>query len=49
VSENQAVGFYSVNFSSKNLSTGVYFYRLNAIDNITGHQFTSVKKMVLVK
>jgi hypothetical protein len=45
VNQNQAAGKYRIVFSSesKNLTTGIYFYRLTA-DN-----FTSVKKMILLK
>jgi hypothetical protein len=53
VDENQSAGFYSVNFASsslnKNVSSGVYFYRINAIDKTTGKQFSSIRKMILLK
>ena len=49
VNENQSSGFYSVNFLNKNVSSGVYFYRIIAIDNTTGNQFSSIKKMMLLK
>jgi hypothetical protein len=49
VDQNQSAGFYSVNFSNKNVSSGVYFYRITAIDKITGNQFSSIKKMMLLK
>ena len=49
VNENQSAGFYSVNFMNKNISSGVYFYRINATNNATGSQFSSMKKMILVK
>jgi hypothetical protein len=53
VNENQSAGFYSVNFGStsinKNVSSGVYFYRIIAVDNAKGNQFTSIKKMMLLK
>lgn len=43
VNETKGVGNYKVTFNASNLSTGVYFYRLEADD------FVSVKKMILVK
>ena len=43
VNENKAPGNYEVNFDGSNLSSGVYFYRLE-----TG-SFTSVKKLMLIK
>lgn len=36
-------GFYSVDFNASSLSSGIYFYRIDAGD------FSSVKRMVLVK
>jgi len=36
-------GSYEIEFNAKNLSSGVYFYKLFSDD------FTSVKKMVLLK
>jgi hypothetical protein len=49
VDQNQPAGFYSVNFTNKNISSGVYFYRITAIDKITGNQFSSIKKMMFLK
>ena len=53
VNETQSAGFYSVNFGSsslnKNVSSGVYFYRIIAVDNDKGNQFTSIKKMIFLK
>jgi len=43
VNENLQTGKYNVDFSGAELSSGVYFYRINA------GSFTEVKKMVLVK
>jgi hypothetical protein len=36
-------GSYQVNFNARNLSNGIYFYRL------TAGNFTDVKKMILLK
>ncbi|MDR3610584.1 MAG: T9SS type A sorting domain-containing protein [Ignavibacteriaceae bacterium] len=50
VNEEQSAGFYSVDFgSSVRLTSGVYIYRIVAIDKITGNNFSSVKKMMLLK
>ena len=49
----QTAGFYTVNFSSvssdKSISSSIYLYRMNAIDNATGNQFSSMRKMILLK
>jgi hypothetical protein len=53
VNEEQAAGYYSVDFNSslvdKNIPSGVYFYRINAIEKVTGNNFSVVKKMMLLK
>jgi len=43
VSQNLTAGSYSVNFNAALLSTGVYFYRLEA------QSFSEIKKMTLIK
>jgi hypothetical protein len=43
VHERQAAGQYSIVFNAQSLSSGTYFYRL------TAGEFTSIKKMLLVK
>ena len=47
----RASGYYSLKLNSLkyNLSSGVYIYRLRAVENTTGKVFTSIKKMVLLK
>lgn len=43
VNETKSPGSYSVEFNANNLSSGIYFYRLKADNNI------SIKKLTLVK
>ena len=47
VNEVKTAGYYTVNFNASNLSSGTYFYRINAEGN--GQNFVSTKKMLLVK
>ncbi|MEO8210627.1 MAG: T9SS type A sorting domain-containing protein, partial [bacterium] len=47
VNEVKTAGYYSLDFNGSNLSSGVYFYRINAEAN--GQNFVSTKKMMLVK
>ena len=53
VNLEQSAGYYSVDFNSssinKNISSGVYFYRLTAIDKNNKNNFFSIKKMILLK
>jgi hypothetical protein len=53
VNEEQSAGYYTANFSSsalnRNIASGVYIYKLNAVDKTTGNAFTSIKKMMLLK
>jgi hypothetical protein len=53
VNEEQSAGYYTVNFSSsalnRSIASGVYIYKINAVDNATGNVFTSIKKMMLLK
>jgi hypothetical protein len=50
VNQEQSAGYYVVNFgtSSNNISSGIYIYKLTAVDN-TGMNFSSIKKMMLLK
>ena len=43
VNEHREAGTYNIAFDASNISSGVYFYKLEAGD------FSSIKKMVLVK
>jgi hypothetical protein len=50
VNQEQSAGYYTVDFgSSVKLSSGVYIYRLAASDKATGNNFSSIKKMMLLK
>ena len=49
VNEEQSAGYYSVDFGSSRLSSGVYFYRITAVDKATGNNFSAIKKMILLK
>ena len=49
VNQDQQAGYYSVNFGSSKLSSGVYIYRIAASDKVTGNNFSSIKKMMLLK
>ena len=50
VNEGQSAGYYSVDFGkNRTLSSGIYYYRINAVDVATGNIYSSVKKMMLIK
>jgi hypothetical protein len=53
VNEEQSAGYYSVDFNSslinRSLSSGVYFYRITAINKVMANNFSSIKKMILIK
>ncbi len=51
VNENKSAGYYEerVDFGKFNLSSGVYFYRLETEGNNTGKHFTQVKKAIYLK
>jgi hypothetical protein len=53
VNEEKSAGYYTVDFNSsslnKNISSGVYLYRITAVDKATGNNFSSIKKMILLK
>ena len=43
VNEVRTAGYYTVNFNASSLSSGIYFYRMNA------GKFSSIKKMAVIK
>ncbi len=47
VNEEKPAGNYEVRFNAKNLTSGVYFYRLSATNRTTN--FVQTKKMILMK
>ena len=49
VNQEQSAGYYTVDFGATKLSSGVYIYRLVASDKATGNNFSSIKKMMLLK
>jgi hypothetical protein len=49
VNENKPAGYHSVVFDASSLSSGVYLYRINARDQVTSKEFTSTKKLLLLK
>jgi hypothetical protein len=49
VNQEQSAGYYTVDFGASRLSSGVYIYRLAAIEKATGNNFSSIKKMMLLK
>lgn len=49
VNENKNGGSHEAVFDGSNLSSGIYFYRLEVIDEKSNQIFTGTKKMILVK
>jgi hypothetical protein len=53
VNEEKPAGYYSVDFNSfsvgNGISSGVYFYRIIAANHADGTNFTSIKKMMVIK
>jgi hypothetical protein len=49
VNQEQLAGYYSVDFGASKFSSGVYIYRLVAIDKASGNNFSAIKKMMLLK
>jgi hypothetical protein len=49
VNQEQSAGYYKIDFGASKLSSGVYIYRIVASDKATGNNFSSIKKMMLLK
>ena len=50
VNEIKEAGYHSINFDGSNISSGVYFYRINFCKaGSSAIPFSDVKKMVLIK
>jgi Arylsulfotransferase (ASST)/Secretion system C-terminal sorting domain/Bacterial Ig-like domain/Kre9/KNH-like N-terminal Ig-like domain len=49
VSSIKNAGFHTVNWNADNLSSGIYFYSINATAKNSSKDFYSVKKMILLK
>lgn len=51
VMQTQNAGRYQVNFNASGLTSGMYFYRLQAtpLNRAAGEGFIEMKKMLLVK
>ncbi len=49
VNETQTPGVHLVNFNAADLTSGIYFYRITAASLKNKSQFTSVKKLILIK
>jgi len=49
VNEEKEAGYYTIEFTSAGLSSGVYFYSLTTGNPANGIGFSSIKKFVLMK
>jgi hypothetical protein len=51
VNEEKSVGVHEVTFNASNLSTGTYFYHLQAVSTSSnsGKNFVVTRKMILIK
>jgi hypothetical protein len=49
VDEVKSAGIYNIRFDATSLPSGIYFYRINVIPFEGKENYTSVKKMVLLK
>jgi len=49
VNDRQNSGSYSLNFNAANLSSGIYFYRIEAYSIKGGNPFIATQKMTIVK
>lgn len=49
VNQRQNTGNYRVEFDGSELSSGVYFYRIEGVEESTGRRFLETKKMMLIR
>lgn len=49
INQVQAAGYHEANWNAENVSTGTYFYVINALPLNGEKEFTSIKKMMLIK
>jgi hypothetical protein len=49
VNQDMSAGYYTANFGASKLASGVYIYRVMAVDKVSGNNFSSIKKMMLLK
>lgn len=51
VNDYKPAGYYSIKFDGENLSSGIYYYQLRAVDPSSGSDkvFVDTKKMILLK
>jgi len=49
VNENKPAGYYEVEFNAGKYASGIYLYRIEAVDEVGIPRFMDMKKMMLVK
>ncbi len=49
INKEQEAGYYDVEFTGKNLSSGIYLYRIEVIGEGKIPKFSDMKKMILIK
>ncbi|MDY0080542.1 MAG: T9SS type A sorting domain-containing protein, partial [Ignavibacteriaceae bacterium] len=49
VNENKPAGYYEVEFNAGKYASGIYLYRIEAVDESGIPRFMDMKKMMLVK
>jgi len=49
VNDVQSTGYHEVVFNAASLSSGVYLYRINAVSSAGSKEFSSTKKLILLK
>lgn len=49
VNKEKSLGWHTINFNAKDISSGIYYYRIIAINKINSKIFTDTKKLMLVK